>query len=55
LFHRYGFDKVESKHDFDSKLDKAIVGLESEINEKRRSVQALMDELGLNKKNVSTV
>jgi len=47
VFKRYGFDKVESKKDFDSKLDRAITGLEIEVNDKRRAVQALMDELGL--------
>lgn len=45
MFRRYAFDKVDSRGDFESKLDLAIIGLEKEIHEKRRSVQALMDEL----------
>ena len=28
IFHSYGFYKVESKLDFENKLDKAIIGLE---------------------------
>lgn len=31
VFMRYGFDKIEDKQDFGNKLDKAIVGLEDEI------------------------
>jgi len=38
---------VESKSDFESRLDKAIAGLETEIAEKRKSVQLLMEELKL--------
>ena len=47
VFKRYAFDQVESKSDFESKLDKAISGLETEIAEKRKSVQLLMEELKL--------
>jgi hypothetical protein len=39
--------EVESKKEFESRLDRAIIGLEGEINDKRRSVQRLMDELGI--------
>jgi hypothetical protein len=45
IFRKFGFDKVESKRDFEGKLDKAIAGLEEEIASKRLSVQKLMDEL----------
>lgn len=45
VFRRLGFDKVDSKKDFEGKLDKAISGLEEEIALKRKSVQKLMDEL----------
>ena len=38
---------MESKKDFESKLDRAITGLEIEVTEKRRAVQTLMDELGV--------
>jgi hypothetical protein len=38
---------MESKKDFESKLDRAITGLEIEVTEKRRAVQILMDELGM--------
>jgi hypothetical protein len=38
IFKTYGFDKVESKKDFESKLDRAITGLEIEVMEKRRAV-----------------
>ena len=50
IFKSYGFDKVESKKDFEGKLDRAITGLEIEVMEKRRAVQALMDELGMQTK-----
>ena len=48
VFQRYGFEKIESKKDFESKLDRAITGLDIEVTEKRRSLQTLMDELGIN-------
>ena len=38
IFKTYGFDKVESRKDFESKLDRAIIGLELEVLEKRRAV-----------------
>jgi hypothetical protein len=38
VFRRYGFDTVESRKDFEAKLDKAIIELEGEIQEKRKSV-----------------
>ena len=36
VFRRYGFDTVECKKDFESKLDKEITGLEEEIQEKKK-------------------
>lgn len=39
---------MESKKDFESKLDRAITGLDIEVTEKRRSLQTLMEELGMN-------
>ncbi len=45
MFKRYGFEKVESKKEFEAKLDRAIGGLEEEIREKRRRVQQIMEEL----------
>jgi hypothetical protein len=50
IFKAYGFDQVESKKDFEGKLDRAITGLENEVIEKRRAVQSLMDELGMQTK-----
>lgn len=47
MFRRYKFDKTESRRDFESKLDSAISGLESDIAEKRKSVQNLLDELNV--------
>lgn len=38
VFRRYGFDQVESKKDLESKLDKAIIGLEGEIQDKRKAI-----------------
>lgn len=48
VFRKYQFEKVDSKKDFESRLDKAIVGLENEIKDKRKAVQSLIDELKIN-------
>jgi hypothetical protein len=38
LFTRYELDKVEGKKEFETKLDKAILGLENDITEKRKHI-----------------
>ncbi|CDW82085.1 UNKNOWN [Stylonychia lemnae] len=52
LFQKYKFDEVDSKKDFEKKLDQAITSMEKEIQVRRANIQKLMSEVNLNKKEI---